>query len=402
MAEVITASYGSWSSPITAETVLGGALRLDEVQFLGDRVFWVEGRPREQGRKVLVSCAAGESPVDVLPATCSVRTRAHEYGGGAYRATPAGVLFSHDADRRLYRAASGRPPQAITPEGAWRYADITLDPRGGRVVCVREDHTGDRSEPENALVAVDLEGSRAPVVLARGHDFYSNPRFSPDGSHLSWLTWDHPRMPWDGSELWVAAVQADGTLGLPEKIAGGAEESLFQPEWSPEGVLHFVSDRSGWWNLYRRVGSADEPLLPLEAEFGEAQWVFGQSTYGFDSGGRLVAAYGARSGAKLVCRQPGAESPEPYDLPFTSLQSVAVSGAEAACVAGAPDQPARVVRIALATGEYQVLRAATEVEESLRPFLSLPRPIEFPTEGGRTAHAFYYPPHNPRFQAPPG
>ncbi len=402
VAEPIEASYGAWSSPISADVVLASALRLSDVQYDGERLCWLEGRPQEQGRYVVVQRSPGGVPVDAIPEAFNARTRVHEYGGGSYRAASGAVYFSHDLDRRLYRTEAGADPAPLTPAGAWRYADPVLDAGRQRLICVREDHTVAGREAENTIAAVGLDGCSEPVVLVRGADFYSNPRLSPDGTQLCWLAWNHPLMPWDGTELWVAGVLPDGSLGPAERVAGGAEESLFQPEWSPAGVLHYVSDRSGWWNLYRHVGAEEVALTPIEAELGLPQWVFGLTTYAFLDAERILCAYGLPGGWRLAVLHVATGRLEPLDLPYTSISSVCACGARAAFLGGAAGTPTSVVELDLESGTLEVVRQSAAVQDAHRPFLSVPRGIEFPTEGGLTAHAIYYPPANPRFRAPTG
>jgi dipeptidyl aminopeptidase/acylaminoacyl peptidase len=255
-------------------------------------------RLEEAGRGVVVRYGTG----DVNAAPFNVRTRVHEYGGGAWTVADGVLFVSHDADRRLYRMGRGdAAPVALTPEGAWRFADGVIDSRRRRWVGVREDHTVSGQEPVNTIVSIELNASTPSSgrVLVSGHDFYSSPRLSPDGRWLAYLAWDHPKMPWVGTTLYAVPLDEDGApSGEPLTIAGGETESVFQPEWSPEGSeLFFVSDRSGWWNLYRRELAKPEsvPLAPMEAEFGRPQWVFGMSTYAFAGPRRLVCAYESRA-----------------------------------------------------------------------------------------------------------
>ena len=228
---------------------------------------------------------------DAIPSGFNARTRVHEYGGGAYTVRDGVLIFANFADTRLYRVDGNDPPRPITPEGALRYADVIFDPDRARLIAVREDHSGD-GEAVNTIVALDPDGDESGgMVLTSGADFYSNPRLSPDGRRLAWLQWNHPNMPWDGSELWVGEIGEDGTITSSELIAGGPQESIFQPEWAPDGTLYFVSDRTGWWNLYRRSGDRDEAVAPMEAEFGLPQWVFGMATYAFLDPRTILATY---------------------------------------------------------------------------------------------------------------
>ncbi|MEM9136355.1 MAG: S9 family peptidase, partial [Cyanobacteria bacterium P01_F01_bin.42] len=283
-----TAPYGAWRSPISSEVIVSSSIRLGGMQIDGSDIYWSELRPTEAGRSIIVRRTADGETTDITPADFNVRTRVHEYGGGAYWVDQEDIFFANFLDQRLYQQSSSASPQALTPETAFRYADGVVDRAGQRLICVREDHTA--PEAVNTIVAISLV-DQVQTVLVSGSDFYSSPRLSPDGKTLSWLSWNHPNMPWDGTELWVAEIGADGTLSNPQAVAGGLNESIFQPQWSPDGVLHFVGDATGWWNLYRWSNQAVEALCPLEAEFGEPHWVFGMSTYGFTADGQIVCTY---------------------------------------------------------------------------------------------------------------
>ena len=284
--------YGFWTSPITSDLVVGDSIRLEQVALDGDAIYWSETQPQKQGRTFVYRVGADGEPERVTPDDAdafSVRTRAHEYGGGSFAVSDGVVYFLNNLDQRFYRQDGGRLPIPITPApsaaaaDALRYADGVIDRRRGRLVCVREDHTG-AGEAITTLVAVNLSGATVPQVLVSGNDFYSTPRLSPDGNRMSWLTWRHPDMPWVTTEAWVGDILPDGTIASARRVAGGPNESVFQPEWSPDGDLYFVSDRvSGWWNLYRERDGAIEPLVEMDAEFGRPQWQFGMSTYAFES-----------------------------------------------------------------------------------------------------------------------
>jgi dipeptidyl aminopeptidase/acylaminoacyl peptidase len=403
-----TAPYGSWQSPITAEIVAGGGVGLDELTVDGDDLYWLEGRPLEGGRQVLCRRTGDGQPQDVLPPPFNARTRVHEYGGGSYRVHNGTVLAANFSDQRLYRLDPDREPRPITPEpptlAALRYADATLDPSGTWLVCVRESHDGERVT--NELVALPADGSAPPRVLASGRDFYASPRLDPDGRRLVWLEWDHPRMPWDGTECRLAGFDpaAGRLVGEPSLVAGGPEESVAQPSWSPDGVLHLISDSTGWWNLYRSADGRLDALAPMDAEFAMPQWTLDQSTYAFLPDGTIACAYGRGPVWRLGLVKPGGGGVAPLDLPFTSYYPPRLrttAGGRIATFAGSATQAAALVTVDPATGEYQVVRRSRD--PNLDPAeLSVPRPIEFPTEGGQTAYALYYPPTNPRFQAPAG
>src|SRR4051794_20493099 len=383
-----TAPFGSWRSPITAELVARAGTRLAEPLIGADgTVWWLEGRPAEGGRTVLVRRPPGGQPEDVTPGGFYVRTRVHEYGGGAWLLHGDTVFFSNFEDQRLYRHDRGEAPRPITPEpplpAGLRYADGRATPDGSSIVCVRESHLGE--EVVNELVAIPADGSGEPVVVATGRDFYSFPRISPDGERLAWTCWDHPNMPWDGTELWDARIDGEA----PRPVAGGPHESIWQPEWSPEGELHFVSDRSGWWNLYRERENVVEALTSEEAELGYPQWLFGGSTYAFLSGGAIACIRSEGGEERLCLLEPGAERPQALGLPYPSFEFPPLRSHESPVVfiAGSPEHETEVVSLELPGGEPRALRPA-EADPVEPGLASRPRAIEFPTEGGLTAHAF--------------
>ena len=345
--------------------------------------------------------AADGSTADLTPPPFNVRSRVHEYGGGSYVVVGGVVVFSDFADGRLYRLDPGADAAVpITPAGPWRYADLRPDLTRRRFLAVREDH-GALPEPANTIVAIPLDGGD-PTVLVAGPDFVAAPRVSPDGSRLAWLEWDHPDMPWDATRLRVAPILPDGSLGESALAAGGPDESIVQPEWSPDGTLHLISDRSGWWNLYRLVdGPRLEPLAPMEAEFADPAWIFDRSTYGFLPDGAIVAVARTHGRDELFRIEPGHLIGE-LETPFTELDALRVGPATVVALAGAPGDPAIVVRFDPVTlAPAGVLRRASTM--TLDPAsISRPEAIEFPTTGDRTAHGLYYPPTNPDFVGPAG
>ncbi len=395
------APYGSWKSPITSDSIVGGSIGLSQPWIDGSDIYWVEMRPTEGGRSVIVKRDARGVVSDVTPLPFNPRTRVHEYGGGDYTVRDGTVYFSNFSDQRLYVRRGEAEPQAITPGGDLRYADAVIDQARGRLICVREDHTVAGREALNTLVAVKVEGDETPgEVLVSGNDFYSSPRLSSDGSRLAWLTWNHPNMPWDGSELWIGTFGEDGLLKDTQRIAGGSYESIFQPEWSPEGVLYFVSERSGWWNLYRvKSDGRVEPLCEMEAEFGMPQWGFGMSTYAFESEERIVCAYIEKGISRLALLDTGTKEFEPIDSTYTDLRFIRASPCQTVMRAGSPSEAASIVKLDLETRTFEVLRRSSNLEIDAG-YLSTPRAVEFPTEEGLTAYGFFYPPQNRDYSAP--
>jgi dipeptidyl aminopeptidase/acylaminoacyl peptidase len=404
------APYGTWRSPITADLIVAGSIGLGGLALEGADLYWSESRPTEGGRTVILR-AGVTAPAEINPAPMNARSRVHEYGGGSYRPIGTTVYFTNDADQRLYRAERDAAPVAITPEitpeRAYRYAEVIADSHRHRLICVREDHSLAGQEAVNTIVALPDSPDLPQTVLTGGHDFFASPQISPDGQHLTWITWDHPNMPWDGTELWIAPFNPDGSLGAPTRLAGSRTESIFQPQWGPDGKLYFVADRTGWWNLYRIAEPASAPdkieaICPMDAEFGLPQWVFGMSTYGFATG---------RSGAALICTylQNGLGYLASLDLislkltpiptPYSSIVGLQVNDHCAAFLGGSVSAPTAVVRLDLQTQAITVLRRATELQ--IDPgYLAKPQPIEFPTAEGLSAFGFYYPPTNQDFAAP--
>ena len=409
------APYGSWRSPITSDLIVAQSISLTDVRLDGGDIYWLEGRPQEQGRNVVVRAALeGDEPGDITPRPFNARTRVHEYGGGAWLVAGGSVCFSNFSDGRLYRQASGADaPQPLTPEpprpSGWRYADGVIDRVRKRWIGVREDHTG-AGEAVNTIVALALDGAAdAGRVLAHGHDFFSSPRLSPDGSKLLWLAWDHPNMPWSGTTLYLASLDADGMPIAPEVIAGGAAESIFQPEWSPDGKqIILVSDRTNWWNLYAcdLASRSTRAVVAKDAEFGLAQWVFGMSTYAFAGRDRLVCTFPEGGLARLATLDLGTGTLSAIETPFTDISALRADGDTIVFLGGAPKIPTSVVTLDARTGKHRILRQSTDIleREDLRvaDYLTTVRPVEFPTTGGKTAFGLFYPPHNPDFEAPAG
>lgn len=407
MTSTSAAPFGAWPSPISAEMVAAGATPLSSVVLDGADIYWLAGRAAEAGRNTMMRRNGSGDVAEVTPSPFNVRSRVHEYGGGAYAVAGGQVIFSHHADNRLYRIAHGGAAQAFTSPGRQRFADFVFDHARARLVAVREQHPedeGSHAQPVNTICAVGFDGGER--VLVMGNDFYSSPRLSPDGGRLAWLSWDHPRMPWQGTELWVADVAPDGRLGTPVRVAGGPQESICQPEWSPAGVLHFVSDRSGWWNLYcLREGAggvpAVEALCPAAAEFATPHWTFGNSLYGFGAGGEIVCSYIEQGVSKLARLRPGATVLEPIATPYQEIRELRVSEGYVVVLAGSPTIASEIARIDLATGERTVLERSIADLPDLG-YLSIPESLSYPSADGRTAYAFFYPPANRDVQAPAG
>jgi len=403
MTEPRIAPYGTWSSPIGADLLATAGIGVMEPWLEDGVVYWLEGRPGEGGRQVVVRGDAWSSPTDVTPPGFNARTKVHEYGGGSYVVHRGTVFFSNFEDQRLYRQREGGEPEAITPEtgGRHRYADGRVTPDGSLLICVRERHEDDGVA--NELVAVPLAGGETRTI-AGGRDFYSAPRISPDGGRLAWLSWDLPWMPWDGCEVWIADLATDGDVSNARRIAGAdGEEAIVQPEWSPSGVLHYVSDRTGWWNLYRDDDGVAVPLHAAEMEFAGPLWLFGASNFAFLDDGRIACQYENAGVSHLGVLDPVSGELLDLDLPYTAFDYpwLHAEGSQLVFIGGGSSIPSQIVSLDFASRGVEVLRESLRID--LDPSLfSSPSAIEFPTEGGLSAFAHFYPPHNPAFSAPEG
>ncbi|MEM9091116.1 MAG: S9 family peptidase [Cyanobacteria bacterium P01_F01_bin.53] len=405
---VNTTPYGSWKSPITSDLIVSSSIRLGAVRLDDADIYWSELRPTEGGRQLVVrygpesvQLSGVDGVVDITPAPMNVRSRVHEYGGGAYCVHSGTVYFSNFADQRLYRQQVGEAPEALTPQvtpaAGLRYADAVVDAPRQRLICVLEDHR-QGGEAVNAIATVPLTGG-PPKILISGNDFYSSPRLSPDGTQLAWITWNHPQMPWDGTELWLARVNDDGSLSRPHKLVGNVKESVCQPQWSPSGTLHFISDATGWWNLYRWEGDRGEPLFPIEAEFAGPQWSFGQSSYDFEDDSTIICAY-TYEGVKRLARFDTLDrSMTEIPTSYCGIGSLQVGQGFAVFLGASTTKPSALVRLDLATLQTTELRQSSSLEVD-PGYISEPEVISYPTTGGFNAYGIYYRPQNKDHEAP--
>lgn len=395
--------FGSWPSPLSIDRVLAAGRSVLAPWLDGPDLYVCESRPDEGGRIVIVRVLPDGSVRDVTPPDLNVRSRVHEYGGGAYTVRDGRVVFASFADCRLWQQpAPDAPAVPLTEATTQRFADLVLDPARARVIAVLEDHGADDHEPENALAAVALADG-AVTRLVTGRDFYSDPRLDPTGTRLCWLAWDRPEMPWDGCELWVATIAPDGSLADPVCVAGGREESIVSPAWAPDGSLVFSTDRSGWWNLHRwRPGTPGSvPLAPVAGEIGSAAWVFGMRPVGIDADGTIVAVVRADGRDRLAIVGTDALRYVPLDPGVTEIGGLLVRDGAAYAIVGGPARATALVRIDLADGRIADLY--TPVPLPVPPeALSVPRHVAFPSAGGRTAYAWYYPPAGVGLAGPEG
>ncbi|MGD1805665.1 prolyl oligopeptidase family serine peptidase [Dapis sp. BLCC M126] len=398
------APLGSWKSPITTDLIVAGTIGLSSIIIDGNDVYWIEGRPSEGGRNVIVRYTSDGQTTDITPLPFNVRTRVHEYGGGAFLVADGTIYFSNFADQRLYRQTPGTEPQPLTPEANQRYTDGVIDKKRDRLICIQEDHT-DGGEPANRIVSINLKNGEDIQILAEGYDFYASPRLSNDGSQLCWISWNHPNMPWDGTELWVGRINTDGLLDESKFVAGGKAESIFQPQWSPDGMLCFVSDRSKWWNLYQVPGVTEtanvDPLYPLDAEFGMPQWVFGMSTYAFTAANKILCTFAQNGIWNLATLNTTKKHLQEIEIPYTSISYLTAKGSQVCFLGSSPTEPSSIIQINLSTGDINILKRSTDLKID-SGYLSIPEAIEFPTENGKTAYGLFYPPTNKDYTAPVG
>ncbi|MDZ4837029.1 MAG: prolyl oligopeptidase family serine peptidase [Candidatus Melainabacteria bacterium] len=411
--------YGSWKSPISADTIASNSLRLGEVAFDGDEMYFLEGRPSEGGRQALVRRRKDGKLEDALPKDFNVRNLVHEYGGISFMIENGTIYFVNFKDQRIYVQQQGSEPIAITPENKLRYADMTLDRQRKRIICVGESHAKEGVEPENMLVSIDVSNvgdknfqPAEPDTIVSGYDFYACPRMSPDGNFLAYLGWRHPNMPWDGTDLHLVSFDKKGTIKNDVVIAGGIEESVFQPGWSADGKLFFVNDPTGWWNLYVLENADDaiagktkiHPVANMSAEFGMPLWVFGMTTYAFLDGGRMICQYNEDGVCKLGIiseNSPLKFTMETIPCEFTNFWYITSNGKQVGMQAGNHSTPTAIVKFDPASKKFETVQKSNSI--TIDPgYLAKPQVIEFPTEGGLTAYAYFYAPTNKDFESPQG
>ncbi|MEX1033458.1 MAG: prolyl oligopeptidase family serine peptidase [Cellvibrionaceae bacterium] len=402
------AAYGSWRSPISAEMLTTATVGLSEPQFDGDDIYWLESRPLERGRNAIVKLSATGEKQDALPTPLNARSRVNEYGGGSYCVQHGQVYFVLLDDQRVYHLNSRSPaaiPSALTPEGPWRFGNLTLDKNRKRLLAIAEDHSQNGQEEETCIVAISLgddESEQAPHKLLVGNDFYSSPTLSPDGERIAWLSWNHPNMPWDGCECWLGEFNAAGDIVNQQRIAGGVRESICQPQWSSNGDLYLISDRGSWWNIFRWEGNSLAPVYKEAVEFGTPQWVFGLSTYAFLDADTLLATY-TRSGTWHLCTiDLGNGSKQDLPTQLTEISYIKVNDDRAMFIGATSDSfPALYAFDRLRRDINCFARSGTLSVDN--DYIAPGEAIEFPLQdSGETGYAFFYAPHNQDFCGEPG
>ena len=402
------APYGSWKSPIAAEMMIGGGRRrLSEIRCDRNDIYWLDGRPKEGGRQVIMRLSPDGEMKDLTPTEFNSRNAVHEYGGGSYAVRDRAVYFTNWSDQRIYVQRDGGEPTPLTsepsvPRGA-RFADLTITANGKYLLCVRETHTDDGEEAVNEIVAVDA-GTGAETVIATGRDFYCAPRESNRHDGIAWTEWDHPNMPWDGNSLMSGSFDAnDAAVSTTAELVGGTGESIVQPSWGSNGLLHFATDRSGWWNVYVWRDGEMVNLLEEESDHGRPDWQFGFSSYAHLADGKIALGKGGVTSGSIVLIDPGSNSTQSIKIPFSEVSYVTASpdGGSILFIGASPTREPAVVRLELATEMCETVYSPSEV--NVEPgYLSSPQHIVFPTTENGAAHAYYYEPTNHDFAAPDG
>lgn len=407
--------YGSWKSPIDSNLIVSNMVRMGKVCLDGNAAFWLETRPEESGRDMVCASLADGSLLDLTPQPFNTRTRVHEFGGGGFTAAGGKVFFSNLLDQRVYVQAgrdgqSFEEPRPLTPEPVaagkhLRFADLALDQKRNRLIAVQEDHRQTDKDSPAAIVAISIgsDPAQTPQILVEGADFYTSPRVSPDGSKLAWLQWNHPDMPWYQTELWIADITDDGTLKNRKVLIADENDAITQPEWSPDGLLYFCSDRSGWWNIHRIKDGQVDRVMDAEVECGVPHIYFGNTTYGFASKDRIICTFAEKGLWSLAELDIPSRKLERIDCRFQEITFLKVNAQRAVFRGGSPSEPVSIVEFDISSRNFKVLKRSFELKGDLAPqlnrYLSTPERIEFPSYGGRVAHAFYYPPSNDDFTA---
>ncbi|MBY0358124.1 MAG: S9 family peptidase [Candidatus Obscuribacterales bacterium] len=392
-------AYGAWDSPISSDLVASANIRLSHCTMVDGDCFWLESRPAEKGRCVVVCRDRQGKTFDVNPAPFSVRSNVHEYGGGEFAIVDGCLYFNNLADQRIYRQPLGGKPEAISEFCSSHFADFCVDKNRNRLIVVREDYSYGEGEPINSLDCIKLDGQGGVETLLTGSDFFSSPKVSPDGRLLAWLTWNHPHMPWDETKLWIGNLGNDGSLSNVQQVAGGSDESIYQPEWGSDGTLYYVSDKNGFWNLYSWFYGENQILIEMEAEFAVPHWIFAQNTYSIDAGKRIICAFNRKGEWKLGEIDLETKKFSQIETAYSDITFVKVENNFVIFRAGSPTEFSQIVRLNLQTKEIEVLRLSNDISMD-KSYFSIAESIEFENKHKQKVYAFYYPPKNPDFIAP--
>ena len=393
----IQRAFGTWPSPLTAERLTASTVRLGNLQFHRGRLYWTEGRPEESGRSAIASIDTNGELETLISEPWNARTRVHEYGGLSFNISDQGILFSHFADQRLYLQSPGAEasPKAITKDNGDRFGAPTADPLRQGWIAVRESIEEGMDEPDNELARIHINGSVSSIVS--GADFYADPVVSPDGNELAWVEWDHPYMPWDSARLMVGDLDENGDVVSARVVAGGPGESPFQPQWSSNGELYFMSDPNGWWNLMKWDGVSTETVWAAEVEMGLPLWVLGMSTFALVNASVAAVAFCKQGEWGLATVDLESGEVTHHDLPFTDIHQVRAEEDRIAVIGGSPVMPSAIVLLDGQTGTWDIVRnsSANAVDEA---YVSRGQSIAFPTTDNATAYGFFYPPENKEYE----
>ena len=397
--------FGAWPSAISARSVAGQSLKFGSINADRGTLYWSESRPDEGGRSALMGWRSNQDPVDLLPPPYSVRSRVHEYGGGAFLAADGEIYFINDQDQDVYRLTPGQAPERLTSEPGLRFADMCLDRSRSRLIAVGERHAAanDHAHPENLLVQISLDKQTLGHVrdLVTGHDFFASPTVSPDGEKLAYMAWDLPDMPWDSAALYLGTFDETGALPSSDCIAGGAEGAVFQPEWSGDGTLLFVSDKSGWGNFYRYGDGALRQLTKTEVEFSQPLWNLGIRYYVLLDSGLIAAVYVEDGYYRLGCIDPTSGTIAPVDTDLRHFLSIATDGRDLFAIGATDMSPLAVFRISLESGHATALRQSAKSTYAAG-ILSKPEVLNIQNAAGQTVFGLYYPPASDIYQGPDG
>lgn len=387
--------YGSFQSSISAEKVASKSVRFSDVQIQNKNIYFLESQPLEKGRTALVKSSLKKEAKQLTSPEFNIRTRVHEYGGGAFLAVEEFVFFIHDSDQDIYQLSKDGSITRITNQPSYRYAEINYDKRSHRIFAVREDHTNEQ-DVKNVIVVISLE-TKKEKVLIEGEDFYSNPSVNEEGTHFTYLSWSHPSMPWDTTSLWVCELTQKGIVKEKRRIAGKEDESIFQPRWH-QNDLYFISDRTGWWNLYRYKDQMVQPLWEKQAEFGLPQWVFGLSTYDVIDEDHLICTFFEKGKQQIGQWTISQQSFSKFEIPYESFQYVQVEKDLLVCIAASTSEPASVIAYDFKKNQLYTIRKSEQ--ESIDPkCFSKPIFITCPSNEGEV-YAFFYPPKNDNYEMP--
>lgn len=381
--------YGFWPSTISSDYLTAQSVRYSEVKLYNDKIYWLENRPNEKGRSVLV-CYENEESHEPLPVSISVRSRAQEYGGSCYCLAENIIYFVNYQDQAIYQFNQGTQQiQQISPDGPSRYTDLLIDQHHQQLIAVREHYQDQNTNPISEIIALDLE-KYSLTILVTGDDFYSNPQVSPCGNYFSYLSWNHPQMPWDGSNCYISKWNSNGTIISTQKIAGSETESIFQPQWSPTGQLYFVSDRNNWWNIYSWDGDNIRNIHQMDAEFAMPQWVFGMSTYGFLNDHEVFCCYTQKGQWNLAIIDSETRQFITVENSFCDISCIATHNNQAAFIANTAEESNQIF-----VYQYKKIKTITTATQNLiSADIAKAQPITFPTQDGEIAYGFYYPPTN--------